>query len=118
MLKRDPSAKLVYEDVEVIVNQRVYFFNISLPLLAPTTVTRRVYFITVGKSEWELEVDEKQYAALLEAQQRKPILLLCVEENGRRWWMFKDDFYCEDEGYTAEEIRALILDRIGQRDKK
>jgi len=32
--------------------------------------------------------------------------------------MFRDEFYWEDEGYTEEEIRALILDRIEQREKK
>jgi len=36
--------------------------------------------------------------------------------NQRRWWMFKDKFYWEDEGYSALEVKALLLKR--ERDKE
>jgi len=99
MLKRDPNAKFMYRVVG--------FFR-----------TRKLYRFYAGKWHSQREWEEKDYLALLEYQRRTPLLIMRVDENKRRWWMFRDEFYWEDEGYTEEEIRALILDRIEQREKK
>jgi hypothetical protein len=32
--------------------------------------------------------------------------------------MFKDEIYWEDDGYTTDEVKALILDRLGQKEKR
>jgi len=32
--------------------------------------------------------------------------------------MFKGEFYWEDDGYSASQVAALILDRIAQKEKK
>ncbi len=36
----------------------------------------------------------------------------------RSWWMFKNEFYWEDEGYSETEVMALILDKIQQKRRK
>jgi len=30
------------------------------------------------------------------------------KKKGRTWWMFRDEFYLDDEGYTADEVKRLI----------
>jgi hypothetical protein len=40
------------------------------------------------------------------------------EETKKRWWMFMDEVWWENEGYTQDEMRALILDKIEQKNTK
>ncbi len=57
------------------------------------------------------------YASILQMQQNIPVKI--VEGRDRRtWWMFKSDFYWEDEGYTPLEVQALILKRMRDKEKK
>ena len=79
---------------------------------------RRLYRFYAGKWYNKKELEESDYFALLEFQRQTPIPLIKVEESKRQWWMFRDEFYWEDEGYSAEEMRALLLDRVEQREKK
>ena len=37
---------------------------------------------------------------------------------GRTWWLFRDEFYWEDEGYDEREVKALILERLTQKDRR
>ena len=52
-----------------------------------------------------------------EARQQHPLLLEQLDSR-RRWWLFRDDFYCEDEALSPEEVRALLLDRLSQRERR
>lgn len=99
MFKRDPKAKFIYRVVG--------FFS-----------TRKLYRFYAGKWNSQREWEEKDFRALLEYQRQTPVLIMSVVENKGQWWMFRDEFYWDDEGYTEEEIRALILDKIEQREKK
>jgi 5-methylcytosine-specific restriction endonuclease McrA len=63
-------------------------------------------------------LEEKDYRILLENQKSEPIGIMHDPASRKRWWMFRNDFYCEDEGYTAAAIKVLILDRIEQLEKK
>jgi hypothetical protein len=59
----------------------------------------------------------EEYDSLLQMQQNIPVKI--VEGWSRRtWWMFKDEFYWEDEGYTALEVQALVLKRIRDKQKR
>jgi hypothetical protein len=49
--------------------------------------------------------------ALLARQQETPVVMLVEEERGRAWWMYQDEVYWEDEGYSEVEVKALILER-------
>jgi hypothetical protein len=55
---------------------------------------------------------------LMERQHDLPI---CVHEDGlrrRRWWLFRDAYYWEDEGLEALDVKALALERANQRDRR
>ena len=39
-------------------------------------------------------------------------------DSRKKWWMFKNEFYCEDENFTAAVIKALILERMEKREKR
>jgi 5-methylcytosine-specific restriction endonuclease McrA len=48
-------------------------------------------------------------AAAATLQQRQPLQVL--EHERRRWWWFRDRFYWEDEGLSAEDVHALLVER-------
>lgn len=49
------------------------------------------------------------YTALLEAQKENPVGVAHDLHRGRTWWMFQDRFYWEEEGYEADDVKALVL---------
>lgn len=59
-----------------------------------------------------------QYDNLLKLQEEKPVLVLEIEKTPKRWWMFMNDFYYEDEGYEEEEIKALALERLSKKERR
>jgi hypothetical protein len=56
--------------------------------------------------------------ALLQRQLETPVELLFDEESRRTWWLFRDEFYWEDEGYDEREVKALLLERISQKGRR
>ena len=58
----------------------------------------------------------EEYASILLKQQDTPVMIV-EGGNRRKWWMFKDNFYWEDEGYTALEVKALLLKRMRDKEK-
>jgi hypothetical protein len=50
-----------------------------------------------------------KYDALLAAQAANPVGLGFDAARARTWWMFGDRFYWEAEGYTADEVKALVV---------
>jgi hypothetical protein len=66
---------------------------------------------------------EKRLSRARHARQQREQLetpLLVAEDTGRkrRWWFFQDNFYWEDDGYGATEVKALVLERLQQRDRR
>jgi len=53
-------------------------------------------------------LSEIDYQRWLQRQQSTPAEIMRCE--GVTWWMFKGNFYCEDEGYTADEVKLKILE--------
>jgi 5-methylcytosine-specific restriction endonuclease McrA len=49
-------------------------------------------------------------------QRRRPLALLAVE--ARQWWWFRDCFYWEDDGLTAHDVMALVVERERRRQRK
>src|SRR5439155_16952310 len=45
-----------------------------------------------------------------------PVVVALQEQ--RRCWMYDGDYYWEDDGLTAEEVKALVLDRERRRRKQ
>ena len=53
-------------------------------------------------------LSEIDYQRWLQRQQSTPAEIMRCE--GVTWWMFKGNFYWEDEGYTADEVKLKILE--------
>jgi len=49
------------------------------------------------------------YKKLLAQQAEEPVQVGHDATRGRTWWMFQDHFYWDEEGYQAEEVKALVL---------
>jgi hypothetical protein len=81
-------------------------------LLAPEFV----WFFRSGNSQTIEGNSEYEYQVMLKTQKEFPCVVM--SGNGKKWWMFKDKFYWEDEEYTKDEVMALILDRERKKDKK
>jgi hypothetical protein len=87
VLREDPNAGFVRE--RRLLLRRVRF-----------AAGRRAAARTLGRAA---------YAALLAEQQQTPTPVLA---DGRRvWWLFRGRVFWEDEGYAAEDVRALALER-------
>ena len=69
------------------------------------------YRFQAGGLEASKDLGGGSYARLLRQQRETPVLMLRDEARGRAWWMFRDAFYAEDEGLTALEVKALLLER-------
>lgn len=46
---------------------------------------------------------------LLQAQQISPIAVATDPRSRRTWWMFRDRFYWEEDRYSADQVKALVL---------
>jgi hypothetical protein len=99
MLKRDPRGKFMYREVGIFHKKRLWRFY-------------------TGKMRTEGELEEQAYLDTLELQKSYPVSVMRDVSSKKRWWMFKDEFYWEDDGYTADEVKALVLDRLGQKERK
>jgi len=54
----------------------------------------------------------------LREQNSNPFEVLIDRDKNRKWWMFKDQFYWENENYTIREVKALILERLNKKKRK
>ena len=61
---------------------------------------------------------ENGYQALLAKQLEDPVPVLWNEEGGRKWWMFRDKFYWEDEDLKEIEVKALLLERFRKKEQQ
>ena len=55
-------------------------------------------------------------AELEQLQREQPVALL--EADGRRWWWYRDLFYWEDDGLTAHDVMALVVERERRKRRK
>jgi hypothetical protein len=60
--------------------------------------------------------NEPNYLELLKKQKENPIQIFKDHTKGRAWWMFKDQFFWENEGCTPDEVKALILAYLKKRE--
>lgn len=97
MLKRDTQAKFNYE-------VRGFF------------KPRKYYRFYTGKYHSMQEWDEPAYSALYAQQQQSPVPL--VKADRKTWWVFLGEFYWEDENLSEMEVKALILEKLKQRQRK
>lgn len=89
---------------------------------------RKAGFVTEGAWFWKRHrfqagrlaaqrpVRRQALAELGHLQREQPVPLFCAE--GRQWWWFRDCFYWEDEGLSAHDVMALVVDRERRRQRK
>lgn len=99
MIKKDPTGQYKYYELGLFKKRRMYRFY-------------------SGKNYTETGLEEAEYQALIIQQKNIPIIVMRDTESKKRWWMFLDEFYWENENFTEEEVRVLILDKIEQKNKK
>ncbi len=63
-------------------------------------------------------INQGAYARLQHAQVETPVLVGEDEPRRRRWWLYNDDFYWEDEGLDVRAVLALILERDIQKQRR
>ncbi len=76
------------------------------------------YRFVSGRIEAERTFSRGAYQRLRRIQAERPVLLMTDEERHRCWWVFRDAFYWEDEGYSGIEVKALVLQRQQLRDRR
>jgi 5-methylcytosine-specific restriction endonuclease McrA len=91
-------------------------------------VDRKAGFVTEGAWLWKRHRFQagrlaaprpvgRQALVELEALQREqPVPLIAAER--RQWWWFRDCFYWEDDGLTAADVMALVVDRERRKQRK
>jgi hypothetical protein len=99
MFRRDTKGQFTYRETGFFTRKRLWRFY-------------------TGQNFTEGECEEKEYQLLLDEQRDMPVVVMTNSDTKRKWWMYKDEFYVEDEGYSTNEILALILDLLEKREKK
>ena len=100
MFKRDPKGRFSSRE------QSFFFFWKNL-----------YWRFHSGRSSTE-EMNNKTYSSLMEHQQQKPVEVMTDPLSNKTWWMFKGEFYWEDEQFSVKEVTILILDNLKQRKKR
>jgi hypothetical protein len=78
----------------------------------------RRYRFASGKLQSPKSLSVASYRRLEASQQDVPVVLLDPTDRKKRWWWFRDEFYWEDESLGAVEVKALILERLGQQQRR
>ena len=81
-------------------------------------IEKKLYRFYSGKTYSVREWEEEEYQNFFNAQEYEPRVIMEDVNNRKKWWMFKNDFYCEDENFTSAVLKALILERIEKREAR
>lgn len=66
--------------------------------------------LAIGRSVYELgKWTREEFAERLDFQRRRPLRITTI--GGRRYWMFANRMYWENDGLTADEVHALAVTR-------
>jgi len=76
------------------------------------------YRFVSGKLGAPKSLSAAQYQRLLHLAEDEPQLVLEDPERKRRWWFFGGEAAWEDEGYDATQMKALLLERRGQKTRR
>jgi 5-methylcytosine-specific restriction endonuclease McrA len=76
---------------------------------------RRHVFVA-GRIRAGTGIKPRRFAEAARAQRIDPVLVL--DADGRRWWWFRDSFYWEDDGLTAPDVMALVLERERRKQRR
>ena len=75
------------------------------------------YSSKFGKKSRGLKFSPSAYFSIMEKQQNTSVAVAKGAKK-RVWWMFKNNFYWEDGGYTEFEVKALLLKRFKDKERR
>jgi 5-methylcytosine-specific restriction endonuclease McrA len=88
---------------------------VRLPL-GLTTLLKGRYALATGSQVFEPRWHKGEIKHLAGCQLDEPV---CMAETGQRaYWWFHDHFYWEDEQLTAQDVKALVLEREWRKRRK
>lgn len=99
MFKRDPKGRFVYKNKG--------FFR-----------TRIEWRFASGKLSTVQPMDEAAYSRLIKSNMEIPVCVMHEDATRKRWWIYRNEVYLEDEGLSVDDVKILILDRAEQDRKK
>ncbi len=67
------------------------------------------YQFTCEKSFSKSSLSKSKYNKLLELQSSDPVKVMEEADTSKKWWMFQDEFFIEDEDLTADDVKAFAL---------
>ncbi len=76
------------------------------------------YRFIAGPLEAKRSLNRAAYDALMHRQSDEPAQVLDDPERRRSCWLFQDEFYWDDEGYDATQVKALVLQRLSQKERR
>ena len=74
------------------------------------------YAFVAGRRVADRTLSRRALDRLLEEQRHEPVPVLA--DGARTWWLFMDRCYWEDEGYEAEDVKALALASARRRERR
>ena len=89
---------------------------VKLPWTIGRMLTGRRYAVQSGRKITELRWSKAQVQAARQATATEPVHMW--RDGRRNLWQFLDDFYWEDEGLGAEDVKALVLQRKRRQEQK
>ncbi len=88
---------------------------VKLPLNLRRLFTGR-YALASGRRTFDVRWSKAEVEAIAAQQAESPVEL--VRHDQRAYWIFRDCFYWEDVGLSAEDVKALALQRIRKHDRQ
>lgn len=89
---------------------------------------RKAGFVTEGAWFWKRHrfqaarhaaarpLGPRALAELERLQREQPVAL--IEAESRQWWWYRDCFYWEDDGLSARDVMALVVERERRKQRK
>ena len=75
------------------------------------------YQFTTEKRFIKKALSKSKYNKLLELQSSDPVKVMEEEDTNKNWWMFQDEFFVEDEGLNADDVKAFALKGVRKNKK-
>ncbi len=88
---------------------------VRLPFSLARLFTGR-YALQSGKRLFDARWKAREVDRLTEKQLKDPVEVVRLDK--RAYWMFRDCFYWEEEALSAEDVKALVLQRIRKRERQ
>jgi hypothetical protein len=89
---------------------------VKLPWTLTRMLSGRRYAVQSGRKVMELRWSKVQAGAAQQAQVSEPVLL--CQDGRRNLWQYLDGFWWDDDCLDAEDIKALVLQRKRQKERK